>query len=258
MIGAAALLAVGLGSAIVAGRALRAGRESAAIASTLTALEAASSRPTPVVLVEHIIQPTQTPQPPTATDEPTPTEAVVIMVTPTPAETTATASPTQTNTRAAAVATEPATAVPPTETPVPAVSGPHGVTGAFAMCDPGKPSYAAEIEAICFIEEITNTTGVTVPYGWLGVHWINLDTRAEGDHTSWQGDLHLAPNCAGPSGTCGGAWRDSGLKLTAPGTYQLNMAMCFSSLDSCTAGAGEWETFQPGATISVISWTPSP
>ena len=145
-----------------------------------------------------------------------------------------------------------------TETPQPAVGGAHGVTGRLTMCNPGKISYAANIEAICFIQEITNTTSTAISYGWLGVYWENLDSGAVGDYMNWQGDLSIGANCKGPLNICGGAIRDVGFRLSEPGTYLLILNMCFSVLDDCVGSGGDWETLTAGVNITVINWTPSP
>jgi LysM repeat protein len=142
----------------------------------------------------------------------------------------------------------PAATTPP---PVP-VSGSHGVTGQLVLCNPEKPSFAATIERICFHETITNTTGASVQYGILGVKATNLSGGPDQFQTSWRGsDLVVPPGGQGPAG---GNWED-GIYITQPGTYRLQLAVCFGSVDGCLAGAG-WELLTSGVDVKVIFWTP--
>ena len=57
---------------------------------------------------------------------------------------------------------------------------------------------------------------------------------------------------------CGGPTRDNGWFIHTPGTYTLNFAVCFSDIDTCLGGNGDWETLAGGIQITVINWTPSP
>jgi hypothetical protein len=185
--------------------------------------------------------------------------------TPVPVTETATAGPTATavftltHTRPAQ-ATQPVfipsdTPVPPTSPPQPV--GAHGIVGELTLCNPEKPSFAANIERICFREKIVNTTGGPIPYGVLGVQITGLDGAPSSFHSSWQGSLSIGPGCTGPTDVCGGPWED-GTYLATPGSYRLSLSMCFSGINSCLGGTGEWATLTSGINVTVISWTPSP
>jgi LysM repeat protein len=141
----------------------------------------------------------------------------------------------------------PATATPPP----PPVTGARGVTGTLTLCNPEKPSFAADIERICFRELIVNTTSQPVSYGMLGVRATNLTGGPSQFQTSWRGDLVLGAGAQGPTG---GGWED-GIYIDEPGTYRLQLAMCFSSVDACLAGSG-WETLTTGVDVKVVFWLP--
>ena len=144
------------------------------------------------------------------------------------------------------------TTPPPASTPAPApVTGSHGVTGTLTLCNPEKPSFAADIERICFRELIVNTTSSPVNYGFLGVQATNLTGGPNQFQTSWRGDLSLAPGAQGP---VGGGWED-GIYIDEPGTYRLQLAVCFNTVDGCLAGSG-WETLTSGVDVKVVFWLP--
>ncbi len=257
------LASAGLG--VGASLAARSEREAIAIQSTIAAVQKTNGAPTPAIAAERIVLPTNTPAPPTATPSSRPKPEAIVELVPTK-ETIEEETPsargsetpvrTATRTRAGSATQEPSPTS--TETPQPAVGGAHGVTGRLEMCNPGKTSYAADIEAICFIQEITNTTSAAVSYGWLGVYWENLDSGVVGDYMNWQGNLSIGANCKGPLNICGGAIRDVGFRLSEPGTYLLILNMCFSSLEECVGSGGDWETLTSGINITVTNWTPSP
>lgn len=141
---------------------------------------------------------------------------------------------------------------PPAATPTPApVSTSHGVTGQLTLCNPEKPSFAADIERICFRELITNTTGSPVSYGVLGVQATNLSGGPNQFQTSWRGDLSVPPFGTGPTG---GGWED-GIYIDVPGMYRLQLAICFSSVDGCLSGIG-WELLTSGVDVKVVDWHP--
>ena len=259
------LVLASAGLSVGASLAARSEREALAIQSTLAAVDERNGAPTPVIAEERIVLPTNTPAPPTRTPlfptttetivELAPTEEVINDDTPSDADN---GTPERTATRTHSASGTDEASPTATETPQPAVGGAHGVTGRLTLCNPGKSSYAANVEAICFIQEITNTTSAAVSYGWLGIYWENLDSGAVGDYMNWQGDLSVGGNCKGPLNTCGGAIRDVGFKLPAPGAYVLKLNMCFSALDDCVGTGGDWETLTPDVNITVINWTPSP
>lgn len=139
----------------------------------------------------------------------------------------------------------------PTPTSVP-VNSSHGLTGQLTLCNPEKPSFAATIERICFHETLFNTTSAAVQYGILGVQATNLSGGPNQFQTSWRGDNLFVP--PGGQGPAGGNWED-GIYITQPGTYRLQLAICFSSVDGCLAGTG-WETITSGVNVTVVFWQP--
>jgi hypothetical protein len=140
-------------------------------------------------------------------------------------------------------------------TPAPAPQPSRGIVGTLRL-DPDKARFAARIENIIFIEEITNLTDQVIPYGVLGVKVTRLSGEGQDFfHTSWSGKLSLGPRCKGPTDSCGGEWRDM-LKIDQPGTYRLTMDICYSSVEEAVAGRGDWETLTPGIEISVVNWEP--
>mgnify|MGYP001585535824 CR=1 FL=1 len=148
--------------------------------------------------------------------------------------------------------TAPASTPPPAATPAPPpVTTSHGVTGQLTLCNPEKPSFAADIERICFRELITNTTGAPVSYGLLGVSATNLTGGPDQFQTSWRGDLSVPPFGTGPTG---GGWED-GIYIDVPGTYRLQLALCFSNVDGCLSGIG-WEVLTSGVDVKVVDWHP--
>jgi hypothetical protein len=129
------------------------------------------------------------------------------------------------------------------------------MTGTLSLCNP-KSSYAAksetfEGERICVNELITNTTGETITYGVLGVQASNTSGGASAFQSSWRGDLSVPPGGNGPTGS---GWQD-GLYLPQ-GSYVLSLSICYSSVDECVGGGGQWETLTPGIPIQVVPWTP--
>ena len=162
---------------------------------------------------------------------------------------------------APAPAPAPTPASAPAPAPVPAAAPPpppkskHGIVGELTLKS-DKPSYAASIENIFFRETIKNTTQNLVRYGVLGVKVARLSGEGEDFfHTSWSGDLGLAPGCTGPVDLCGGPWDDS-LHLDQPGWYRLTLDICYSSKEDALSGRGEWETLTPGVDVCVVNWKP--
>lgn len=140
---------------------------------------------------------------------------------------------------------------PPASTPAP-VGNPRGLIGQLTLCNPEKPSFAANIERICFRENLFNPTGVPVSYGLLGVQATNLTGGPNQFQTSWRGDdLAVPPGGNAPGG---GNWED-GIYVTTPGTYRLQLAVCFNTVDACLSGSG-WATLTSGVDVKVVFWLP--
>lgn len=233
--------------------------EVAAIGATVAAFVPSTATPLPTSMPLPTFTPSATAAP-TETITPTPTETAAPTDTPGPTQTReviviggggnnngggggGSAPP------PAATATAPA--APPAGGPV---TGKYGISGNLTLCVP-KPSYAANIERICVIETIQNTTSDTVNYGVLGVSAENTSGGESRFHTSWQGSLSIGGNCTGPRDTCGGPWED-GL-LLPEGSYVLTLRICYSDLNTCLTG-GEWEALSGGIPVQVVNWTPSP
>jgi uncharacterized protein YraI len=133
------------------------------------------------------------------------------------------------------------------------VTGAHGVSGNLRLCS-SQFSYAVG-EYICFVEWIKNNTAQRVGYGVLGVQAVNLAGGAQ-FHTSWDGAklpgglFGIDPGCIGPIENCKGEWQD-GMRLNAPGPYQLTLNVCFSGYTVCPTHDGVWEVLSGAIRISV-------
>ncbi len=144
----------------------------------------------------------------------------------------------------------PAPAPAPTPAPAPQPSS-HGLTATLTLCNPEKPSFAATLERICFRELVVNNTDGPVGYSILGVQATNAATGATQFQTSWQGDLAVPARGTGPAD---GGWED-GIYISVPGTYRLQLAVCFATPDTCYLGTG-WEVLTSGVNVNVVVWTP--
>jgi hypothetical protein len=246
---------LGLAGMALVGFALFVGQgeaENRAISGTVAAVQAFTRAPTNTPLP----QPTSVPA--MNTSEPSPVPPTDTAVPSTEAAITApTVPPTLPPTTKPIVLPTDTPPPPPTATftPAPQPSG-RGLLGELLLCNPEKPSFAANIERICFREKIVNTTNGPITYGILGVQAANLSGGANKFQTSWAGDLSIGAGCTGPTDSCGGPWED-GMYLEA-GTYHLSLSICYSKLDVCRSASGEWETLTPGVTVNVVNWTPSP
>jgi len=147
-----------------------------------------------------------------------------------------------------------------TATPTPAsssivgaspVNAARGITGELSLCNPEKPTFATKIERICFRMKITNTTSSKINYSILGVQATNLSGGANQFQSSWKGDLSIEANSVGPTSS---GWED-GIYIQNPGTYALQVAICYAITESCFIGTG-WEILTPGAKVTAIFWVP--
>ena len=136
---------------------------------------------------------------------------------------------------------------------MPTVVG-HVLTGELTLCNPAKTTYG-EGENICVIETIRNPTEGIVYYGILGVNKVSVATgTGVGFHTSWSGDdRYISPGCTGPVDTCGGPWPDSGVTIDSSGAYRLILAVCYSTVDTCLSGNGDWQEFSTDVTVTIIN-----
>jgi len=225
--------------------------ETRAIDGTVAAVISFTHTPTNTRPPTETPPPTNTPQPTdTATETPQPSETLADTAVP-----SATVAPTRTKAPISVQPTDVPPTAPPPPTSVPA-AGTHGIQGTLTLCNPEKSSFATNIERICFHEKIVNTTNNPIYYGKLGVLITNLSTNQSSYHDSWT-DVTIGPGCTGPSGTCGGPWED-GAYLNAPGSYRLALTMCYSKVDACVGGTGDWETFPSNIVVTTVDWTPSP
>ncbi|MBI5081598.1 MAG: LysM peptidoglycan-binding domain-containing protein [Chloroflexi bacterium] len=131
------------------------------------------------------------------------------------------------------------------------VNAARGITGELSLCNPEKPTFATKIERICFRMKITNTTSSKINYSILGVQATNLSGGANQFQSSWKGDLSVEANSVGPTS---GGWED-GIYIQNPGTYALQVAICYAITESCFIGTG-WEILTPGAKVTAIVWIP--
>lgn len=151
----------------------------------------------------------------------------------------------------------------PTATATPPPGGSGGITGEMSL-ESNKQTYATHIEDIWFYDLIHNPTGATVYFGILGV---NVSGPAPYFKTLWDGAgaggfLSLNAGCYGPNGIPCAPNPDAGrqrasLRVTAPGTYQLTLSICYSSFTACQEPGGNWQSLA-SVSITAIDWTPSP
>jgi hypothetical protein len=130
-----------------------------------------------------------------------------------------------------------------------------GLSGKLTLCS-GKTTFAPG-ERICLVEWIQNNTGAPISYGILGLRATHTgDAGIWKFHTSWDaaglpnGLLGIDPGCVGPTDRCNGEWRDEGLTLGSPGTYQVTLSVCFSEFSACTGG-GHWEAMSGPLFITI-------
>ena len=197
---------------------------------TFTPMPTATNTPVPTYtpLPTDTPEPTSTPLPPSNTPEPT---VVELSPTATPLPPTPTSAP-PTATRKPATRTP----APPTATPTPAakhVVGSHGVSGLVIARD--KTTFAVGEKAF-FTYEALNHTEDPVGFEKLGIKASNGLFN-----TSWVNPDFVLPDVP--------FRHDDGLTFTAPGTYQVFLAICFAR---CGESDADWEEFPYGAaTITV-------
>jgi len=131
------------------------------------------------------------------------------------------------------------------------VNAARGVSGELSLCNPEKPTFATKIERICFRMKITNTTSSKINYSILGVQATNLSGGANQFQSSWRGDLSVDANSVGPTSS---GWED-GIYIQNPGTYALQVAICYATIETCFIGSG-WEILTPGIGVTAIVWVP--
>lgn len=204
-------------------------------------LSCAPSRKAPQATVEptNTLRPTFTDVPP-ATD--TPAATATFTVTPTEpatptAEPSATPEPTATPTRKPTRV--PPTPTPrPTNTPAPQV-GSHGVLGKLRLRQ-NRTDYAVR-EKIFFVFEAENHTDRDIPFGILGMKADNGQFQ-----TSWSSDAYSLKIDARSVFS-----RDDNMAFSAPGTYTVRLAICFSAYADCSVAGADWEEFSPGVVVNV-------
>jgi len=141
----------------------------------------------------------------------------------------------------------PTATVTPTATPT---GNPSSVTGFLELsnfesaCNTGSK--------VCVREVITNTSGSTVYYSFLGVAMDNLTGPDPSDnyHESWTGDLAIDPFCVGPTDRCGGPWNDT-WNISPAGTYNLSLTVCFSAYAACLQPGGDWRTLYTISNVGI-------
>lgn len=187
------------------------GRSSAAVETatpSITSLPTATMMPTglPTATVEPTQEPTQESAPEVPTDTPVPT-----------VQDQPTTEPQPTNTPA------------PTDTPEPTAT-PENQTIKDVQFSLQSQTVAAN-ESVIFNFSITNATNQEVQLGIVGVVVWKDGVNAH-FHQSWVG-WTLQPGKTD-------SWQDK-LAIGTPGLYQLQLSICMSSVDECTAGAGDWQ-----------------
>jgi len=147
----------------------------------------------------------------------------------------------------------------PTATPIP--SG-GSIVGELARED-NKPTYATNIEDIWFYDLIHNVSGGTAYFGILGVNVVGPASKFV---TLWDGAgapggvLTINAGCWGPNGIPCAPNADAGrqrasLRVTAPGTYTLDLSICYSNFTACQQPGANWQSLA-SVQITAIDWTP--
>jgi hypothetical protein len=130
----------------------------------------------------------------------------------------------------------PATAAPtaaPVNTAPPPVSGARGIVANYFHVN--KTTVAVN-ELIWFQFQVVNTTQGTVSFGMLAAH-TDVGFTAK----SWNEAL-----IAGRTLT-----HEDHIEISAPGTYQLYLGICFNDSIACTTGAQAWDRLSNYVTITV-------
>lgn len=191
------------------------------------------STPTPPFApTRSVMFPTATTAP---TDTPLPTATPTEQPTEPPVPTATTPPLIQPTSPVVATNPPPPTAPPPTAT---VASSSHGLTGISFSVE--NPTVSAN-QQIWFNFSVTNGGSQVLPYGFLGVAIFNSSGSNIGFHTSWSG------SSLNPGQTL--SWRD-GLAIGTPGSYQLQLSICYSSVNVCGSG-GEWELLGPRVPVTV-------
>ena len=149
----------------------------------------------------------------------------------------------------------------PTATPTAVPSG-GSVVGELTRED-NKPTYATNIEDIWFYDLIHNVSGGTAYFGILGVNVVGPASKFV---TLWDGAgapggvLTINAGCWGPNGIPCAPNADAGrqrasLRVTAPGTYTLDLSICYSNFTACQQPGGNWQSLA-SVQITAIDWTP--
>lgn len=174
---------------------------------------------------------------PTNTPATTPTPAATATATKPPA----TATPVPTNTPKPTATPVPPTQAPPppTQTPAPQV-GAHGVIGTLRL-RANRTDYAVN-EQVFFVFAVDNKTGKDIPFGILG---MKADKNVP-FKTSWTSDVYNHVFKANSVFSY-----DDNIVFTAPGTYTVKLAVCFSKFGDCQGPGADWEEFSPGVVVNI-------
>ncbi len=191
------------------------------------------------------------------TDTPRPVRTISI---PTAAPTVATSTPTLTATMVATDVTPTnaptATNLPPTSispTNRPAVTNPPAPTNTSVpptqnsarILNPGFSVESAAVpanQAIWFNFSVTNASPTAeLFYGYLGAAIYK-----DGVRIHFQGSYSSASLLPGQTLN----WRDH-TEIGTPGTYQLQLSICYSAKDACNWPAGEWELLAQPVTVTI-------
>jgi hypothetical protein len=135
-----------------------------------------------------------------------------------------------------------------TATASPTVPPPQTMQGNLRREEPGKPSYATNIEDIWHWFWIRNNNPGRVYYGVLGVNVLYIE-----------GGGCYGPNGYPCAGSAGAAEQRDKVIVAQPGTYTLSLHICQSSFSACTSqnGGGQWSGPLSQVQFVAIDWTPS-
>ena len=181
--------------------------------------------------------PTATPVP---TDPPSPTATVTPEEQPTGEPEEATVEPTATSPPAPTNPPAPTSPPQPTPTSPPPTQATQELSNVtFSVSNP----VVAANEGIQFTFTLTNASPTEqLPLGLVGVVVFDSNGNNVHFHTSWTGWVME------PGQTV--SWTDN-VAIGTPGTYQLQLSICFSDVDTCQAGGGDWRLMAQPVTVTV-------
>ncbi len=127
----------------------------------------------------------------------------------------------------------------PTPPPTPTPAAGQVINAAFSVENP----VVGVNQRVWFNFSVTNPSQTdNLPFGYLGAALMNSAGQNVAFQASWTGS-ELAPGQTLN-------WRD-GLAIGTPGTYSLQLSICYSSVEACNGAGGNWQLLAQPVTITV-------